>query len=311
MKVERLGKYAPLIKSIYGDDYSVSGSEMIYECPYCLESKGDRKLYVNFNLGIYNCFRCGASGKLKLSRDTQVVVGLQKSVDEILSEYFDVSQEKSFDRVYIEIPSCRIVDYPNSVAYQYMKSRGITIDDMDFYDFRIFGEGANHNRVVLPNQVINQNFTDFYTARAIFDDKPKYLNSGLINKSEVVYNLHRVPEGHQIIINEGIINSIIAGYNSVAILGKFCSEFQFKSILQKKPSSIIISLDTDAIVQSYQLADRFIRAGVQDVRIAHLPDNKDASELGRDLYQEYIDKSEDYSLKGQFLSKIEEVIKLS
>lgn len=304
-KVDKLGVYKDIIIAKFGGNYQVSGSEMIYHCPYCPDqSKFGDKLYVNSKLGVYNCFRCGAHGKISLDSDSQSISSSVEDAVTTVSEFLKIKPVRNIEELYVEIPSARLVNYPQSYAYQYILNRGISKDQMDYYDLRVFGTSPEfHNRVVFPNRVVNYNWTDFWTARAMFDQIPKYLNSNLVSKSEIVFNLYRIPENSDIIINEGIINSIIAGPNSVAILGKSCSFSQFKQIVYKKPKSVIISLDTDAIEWSLNLAKKFKEVGVP-VRITYLPDNKDASELGYPRYMEYVNSSKEVNQKEEIISGI-------
>lgn len=312
--MSKLGRYQQIIEANFGSDYIVSGSEMVYHCPYCAQvgkRSDDYKLYVNSVKGVYNCFRCGTSGAIKLDSDSELVVEESIDLSSMVSQILNPTKSKSESQIYIELPESKLVNYSNSLAYQYMTQRGITPELMEFYDIRAFGDTSlTHNRVVLPNKVVNGKWTDFFTSRALISTMtPKYLNSDLINKSEIVYNLHRIKPHSHIIINEGIINSMIAGTNSVAILGKTCSNSQLHQILSKKPESVTVSLDTDAISWALRLARNLKSAGVPKVRVMYLPDNKDASDLGHDLYMKYYEEAVEYSRYSNLYRNILEVVK--
>lgn len=308
--MSNLGIYQYVIEAKFGTDYEYSHGEMLYHCPFCQElgkNIYDRKLYVNSYKGVYNCFRCGTTGKLFLDSDTKI---LSNKLYEV-SDFIDLLKPKvtkSLDKVYIKLPPYEVYKYPNTLAYQYLESRGITPEMMRYYSIRAFGDDKfTKNRVVLPNLIIGKDWTDFYTSRSLVNSvTPRYYNSNVVPKSEVVFNLHRISDNTNIIINEGIINSIIAGKNSVAILGKVCSKSQFNQILSKSPKSVTISLDTDAEDMAQQLASRFSKAGVHSVRIMHLPDNKDASDLGYTEYMRYYESAEEYSRLNNLITLISE-----
>lgn len=292
--------YEYLITYKFGDDYVTSGDEMLYHCPFCPEfgkRNNDRKLYVNKRTGKYHCFRCDTVGNFNrrinnLSFDVFKESG--NAIDEILNFVNSKSQEEQIHNVYFRIPDKLLVDYPDTIPYKYMVHRGFTPEMMKKYNIRAFGDQQFSNRIVIPNRVINNNWTDFYTCRAILDSMyPRYLNSKLSNKSEIVFNIDNIKFGESVIINEGCINSIIAGDNSVAILGKYASNNQILQIVAKEPRIIYISLDNDAKKNSLKLADIFHQKLPScEIRLVDLSDGKDAADLGRLNYLERIEESE-------------------
>lgn len=302
----------------FGDDYTRSGDELLYHCPFCPslgKRNDDRKLYVNSVNGKYHCFRCESKGSLirSDSEDYSLYTELGDPID-LIQKYLN-NDDKQEDSDYYWIPSQQVIDYPNSVFYNYLIDRGITPDDMRFYQIRGFGYDNPHfvNRVIIPNKIVMKNWTDMYTCRSIFeDDLPRYYNARASTKSSIVFNLHNIPQNPpQIIINEGVINSIIAGRDSVAVYGKYVSNNQISQICSKNPRSIIISLDRDALDLSYQLAKRINRYLPScEIRIVILPNDTDASDLGRIQYYQYVERSQEYLPAGKYrlLSSIEKFL---
>lgn len=282
------------IEMKFGKDYSEVGNELLFHCPHCKElgkTISDRKLYVNSKTGKYICFRCGIRGRIR-----SAFGGGYVSTEDAFSRLTEFLEGNSHDVVvdesYLLLPEYHLSDYPDSIPYRYMIERGLTPEDFKKYDFRIYGEGPLCNRVVIPNKIVLRNWTDFYTARAIFSDiVPKYWNSKFVNKSEIVYNLFRVSAGGDLIINEGCINSIIAGDNSVAILGKSISKSQLFQICRLKSKRIFISLDYDAKDQALALASKLKKFTSSEIRLVELPDGEDASSMGKKLYQDCLNDS--------------------
>ena len=291
--------YKYLITYKFGDDYVQSGDEMLYHCPFCPEfgkRNNDRKLYVNSKNGKYHCFRCDTVGNFNgktsgLSSDIFKESG--NAINEILN-FINVDKCEELHNIYFRIPNKLLVDYPDTIPYKYMISRGFTPEMMQKYSLRAFGDDQFVNRIVIPNRIINNNWTDFYTCRAILDTMyPRYLNSKLSNKTEIVFNIDNIKFGEDIIVNEGCINSIIAGDNSVAILGKYASNNQILQIVSKEPRRIYISLDGDAKTNSLRLAKIFhSKLPSCEIRLVDLSDDKDAADLGRLNYLERIEDSE-------------------
>ena len=277
----------------FGKDYKCSGDERLYHCPFCerLNKKHtDRKLYVNQKSGKYICFRCGARGQVSSSCDVGDPVNsdMNSVISEFLEESLNIAEE---DDKLFQIPEFLAADYPGSIPYNYLISRGISEDDMRFYSIRIFGEGSMKNRVIIPNRVYYSNYTDFYTGRAVGNLAfPKYSNSSGSHKNKIVFNIDNIKDGAEyLIINEGMINSIICGRDcSVALLGKSYSDIQLSQIMKKHPKKIYISLDFDAKDQIYRLARKLskILHRDQSLYIVDLPEGQDASSLGKSLYYE-------------------------
>lgn len=289
------------IISKFGSDFIKSGNEMLYHCPFCPsygKRNDDRKLYVNSITGQYNCFRCETSGSI-VGRDARLARLLSdnsnlKSMSDELLEFLGCGDSYSED-VYYQIPSYKVVNYPDTIPYNYLISRGITPDLMDLYSIRAFGSGKSFsNRVVIPNLVVQNNWTDFYTSRAILDTmRPRYYNLKFSNKKNIVFNIQNIKKYQdEIIVNEGCINSIIAGTNSVAVLGKHASDSQINQISYKNPRVIYISLDFDARKQALDLALKFHKKlPNSEIKLVDLPDGEDAASLGKDRYLDILSKS--------------------
>lgn len=286
-----------LIISKFGSDFTRSGDEMLFHCPYCPESghrNDDRKLYVNSKSGKFWCHRCEMHGRI--GSQFAYLFGDQKDCVKEMLKFIGGNnpQIEVQDDMYFMIPQYKLADYPDTIPYNYALSRGITHEMMVHYDIRAFGDGVQfHNRIVIPNKVKNGNWTDLYTSRAILDDmKIRYFNSKFSNKVNIVFNLHRIEYGTDIIVNEGPLNSIIAGNNSVALYGKYASNSQIHQIAYKNPKRIYISLDYDARKQALQLADRFHQVlPSAEIRLVDLPDKTDAADLGRLDYLSLVEDS--------------------
>lgn len=287
-----------LVMNKFGNDFIRSGEELVYHCPFCPDlgkRNNDRKLYVNSKSGKFICFRCGTSGTVIDSKLSELLIDGNDLIEEMIN--FVGNKDTNIftsDSVFFCIPDKHLVDYPGTVPYNYMIRRGITPDMMELYSIRAFGDGKQfHNRVVIPNRIINKNWTDFYTSRAILDGMlPRYYNSKFSNKNNIVFNIDNIPFGSDIIVNEGCINSIIAGTNSVAILGKYASISQINQIASKNPKVLYISLDYDARDIAIKLASSFHNLLPEcQINLVDLPENEDAASLGRLNYLEFVESS--------------------
>lgn len=295
-----------------GSDYIDAGSyEIRYKCPFCKElgkHYDDYKLYVNYKSGFYYCQRCQAKGRITLdllldveSNATSAKEAMRKLL-EVLSVgvYTDDADD---DSEYYLIPKNKPV--PNTLAYEYITNRGITPEDIDFYSIRVASihDPPNYQgRIIIPNRVISHRWTDQYVARDYIGSKVRYLNPRNNKSHQIVFNIHRIPKYiDKLIINEGVINSIIAGTNSVATFGKYVSTTQLSKILSVKPRSIYISLDTDARELALKLCDKIVSISDAKVYLVDLPDDLDASDLGKDKYLDIVNSSKEYNSRGIYV----------
>lgn len=291
------------IVGLFGDDYiEATGAEIRYQCPFCRDlgkTYDDYKLYINVNKLVYRCPRCESVGHIDMGENlyksnseecsdalTQYLISLIEEPEEDeddLSDYFVIPKSKPI---------------PGTQAWDYIIDRGITPVDISKYDIRVpdlNSPSSMFGRFIIPNRVISNIWTDIYVARSYIGDPVRYKNSKSSKKSKIVFNLHRVPKGvNRLILNEGAINSIIAGDDSVATFGKYVSDDQLSMILKKEPEKIYVSLDTDAREQAEKLCSRIVELTSSEVYLVELPEGKDASDLGRAQYQYYLNTAKRY-----------------
>lgn len=288
--------------SVFGNDYTIENAEkgeIAYNCPFCPElghRNDDRKMYVNVNKLKYNCFRCESKGSLSrgLSSEfnTSDVLG---ALEGLLDNSSSTEEETS----YFKIPKDRLIDYKDSTGYQYMHSRGFTDEDIDKYSMRLPGVGDLIGRVVVPNRIISNNWTDMFVARTYINQPNRYKNPTNSRKSQLLFNYHNIPDNPEyMILNEGPLNSIIAGDYSVASFGKSLSVDQMQLILDKHPTKLYVSYDTDARKKALETCDRFIERSDIEIYLVELPEKwdpikkemkgLDAVDLGRDKYLDIV-----------------------
>lgn len=292
--------------SLFGTDYVIaneSSGEVAFHCPYC-PSKGkrnnDRKLYVNVNKLVYDCKRCGAKGYIgskerMLTADTESLQDMLKGKDEGCPTLY-------------RLPKDRLADFPESDGYKYMSDRGFTVQDMIKYSMRLPGihESALIGRVVVPNQIFYGNYTDMFTARTFTGQPNRYYNPPNSQKSKLLFGMQNVPENPEyLILNEGPLNSIIAGDCSVASYGKALSNTQFRLIKDLHPKDIYISYDQDADEQSESLCRKFLAYTDITPHMVRLPDNRDAVDLGRERYLDIVLNTKKFGCYSTLLNLLE------
>lgn len=307
-----MGKLKDYVISLLGDDYIQATKnqyrdEIRFRCPFC-EEMGNRtddyKLYINTidgkpKSGKYQCKRCGTTGVIRFDKFRREATseGIQKLLESYVEpdSIYSTDDEDDETEFYL-IPSDK--PRPNTLAYDYILSRGITVEDMDYYNIRVPNLDSPYylqSRFIVPNKLISNNWTDMYVARSYVGDKVRYKNPNSSAKSEIIFNYHNIEDGiENLIVNEGALNSIIAGRNSIALYGKVASIRQIEMILDKHPKNIYISLDADARKEALELCDKLVSLCDSNIYLVDLPLGLDASDLGKDKYLELVYNSNPY-----------------
>lgn len=291
------------IIAAFGYDYvgvNRRKTEVIYKCPECINRVGtpdtSGHLFVNLKSYKFHCVRCDYAGKInnsiKLSKSRQYDEDQDKDLEETIKEFNSVIVD-NYDQFSLKIPIDKVTTSPT--ATQYLLDRGFTYDQMKYYDMRVGNLSQEFGRIVIPNQVSHLVYTDTYSARSYIGQTPKYHNPYNIKKSEIVFNLHRIKEGSPIILVEGALTAVAAGYHAVASLGKILSKSQASQIIKKNPSIIYVNYDFGAEENSKE-ACRLLYYLNSNIKIKEvlMKDDRDAADLSRDEYVKCLSGAVEY-----------------
>ena len=225
-------------------------TEYQFICPFCLEVLGtpDKSghLFVRSDNGVYHCYRCDSKGavytpKAQISASNSDLLKLATDYLNPSDQLINVNTEFKY-----EIPNRKITD--NKLALQYMRDRGFSDEDLEYYDLRVGSVLDEYiGRIIIPNEVHNKYWTDMFVARTYVGDDRRYKNPPGSISGLSVFNLFRIPmNSDRIIINEGPITAMAAGRDAVAMYGKLNNPMKLRMILDKKPKSVVVNIDPDA-----------------------------------------------------------------
>lgn len=300
------------IIAVFGNNYLNDNGkdEVRFLCPKCIERKGtpDTKghLYVNTKSFIFHCYRCDYSGRIgRIKVDDSLIFDEDCSheVSELISSVSEILNPSDTDYKF-KIPIDKVT--MSSSATDYLLSRGFTYDQMNYYDLRVGNLNQEFGRIIIPNKVDRLVYTDMYAARSYIGQEPKYHNPFDVKKSSIVFNLHRIKENSPVILVEGPLTAIAAGYHAVASFGKSLSRDQASQIISKHPSVIYVNYDYGA--EEYtDKACRLFRSLSKEVKIMKtlMKDDRDAADLSKEEYVDCLKNSVEYN---QTLSDLESII---
>jgi len=263
-----------------GAKVSKGGQEYCVNCPKCGDVK--RHLYINPNLGVGHCFRCGYSGR----------------VEEILVDGFGLSFKDvkdllwSFKRVKSEVfvPSKESVSFPEgSVALgkvgkgvEYLLKEWCEKSNVRYEDLVEMGCRWWNGRLVVPCwKDRDRKELWYWVARAVKGIEPKYVNCPAPKKG-VVWGMdwYDVSDGY-LYVCEGWKDAY--RMRGIALLGKEVSEEQVEVIVKLVGGNKVrVLLDSDAWREGIIVGMRIGKAvGYNKVEVGFLDGLKDPGE-GRD-----------------------------
>ena len=301
------------------DDYlgqgTDHGTETAYNCPFCErvgKSKDtEEKLYVNYDKddGVFICFRCETKGPISYLLQLLGAPEAESSVVQLQELYTKLNKLRGIIPADEEEITClSLPDYTEhlidqgcialtegSAAHSYLKARGMTPEQMEFYRFAE-GRGRYKGRVIVPTFERDNTSVVFFVSRAyrpsyyfkngVKKEAPKYLNPSGLGRSESLFNLYNALDysPDRIILAEGVFSAIAAGYEGIASYGKHVSDSQIELLSANVGSrEVIVCLDGDAHTEGVHAAERIANAGVKNVSFVALPYKEDPDSLRYDF----------------------------
>jgi len=274
------------LENAFGSDIiEATETEFRANCPKCKDSMGasDTKyhLYVNpfkkrrnnvtglMELGTWNCFRCSWRGwgleKLGANLEEETTARPFQSLldlleegdddregDNILLEVAQKSKKANDSPKGIEFPKGYRTDWSDSLtgqaAHKYLKSRGVSNDQISKYKMGYCSSGVYAGFIILP--VFEADVLVYFVARSIFD---KVYKNAPVSSKNILFNFN--PELKTICLTEGIFDALSVGRFGVAMLGKNMKGAQAQRIIGGGFETVYICLDDDAQQNALNIAN--------------------------------------------------------
>lgn len=235
-----------------------SGGEHLFHCPFCNHHKP--KLSLNFKKNVYKCWICDASGRnirrlIKKFGNWSLLKEWDRFSQKIDFSEFDEKlllqisdeQEKQVIQIPKEYQPLHKKNTPLTLRrpLNYLKSRGLDDFDIAYWKIGYCDKGKYEGRLVVPS--FSESGSPNYFITRAFDKSvwPTYKNPKA--SRNVIFNELFVDWDKNIVITEGVFDAIVAGPNSIPLLGSTMTE---NSLLLRKliehDSAIYLALDPDA-----------------------------------------------------------------
>jgi DNA primase len=280
-----------ILKSVLGSNRR-SNQEYLFYCPYCEHHKP--KLSVNLEKNVYKCWVCDTKGrnlyhiirKFGEYKHKQEWLQLESEIDYVdLEDFFTkakkIEQIISLPNEYISLANSNLAA-TGFMARKYLKERGITKRDIIWWKMGYCPSGEYENRIIIPS--FNENGeVNYFVSRSYDNSYPKYKNPP-VNR-DIVFNDLFIDWTTDVILVEGIFDAIVAGRNSVPLLGSTLrvDSGLFRKIVQKD-ASVYIALDPDAEKKALEIIKNFLTYDVELYKIDLYP-YKDLGEMPREEFR--------------------------
>lgn len=285
-----------ILTSILGDFYK-NGPECLFYCPRCEHHK--KKLSVNIEKNVFKCWVCDWSGRniYRLVRrygSYEFRDEWKKHTDQIEIENF---AEKLFgtekrENKEIEVPlpkefiSLANKNLPSTSLYalNYLQSRGIIKSDIIRWKIGYCFDGLYEGRVVIPSFNLSGK-ANYFVARSYRPNNwKKYLNPQA--SRNIIFNHLYLDFDEDVTLVEGVFDSIVAGYNSIPLLGSTLREDHalFEEIV-KNDSPVYIALDRDASKKELSIIKLLLKYDIEVYKIEIAP-YSDVGEMSKVVFKQ-------------------------
>ena len=247
------------------------------------------KLQVNIKNGKWHCWVSGQGGHnlfqlfKKVNATKKQYQELNELSDNFSFEYVPTKQENKEVKLPDEYKPMWVKS--NSPIYKhalkYLKSRGVSQDDMIKYSIGYCEDGLYSNRIIIPSYD-DEGKLNFFIGRDIFDSKLKYRNSPT-PKDIIGFELF-VNWEEPILLVEGALDAITSKVNSIPLFGKTIMNNLKRRILEKKVKTLYVALDNDAVKDSMKIVEELMNEGIK-VHMIKLTE-KDPNDIG---YEKFTD----------------------
>tara|TARA_R100000152_G_C6759899_1_gene183889 strand:- start:294 stop:1232 length:939 start_codon:yes stop_codon:yes gene_type:complete len=306
------GKKLRILTGILGSSYR-SKDEYLFFCPKCNHHK--RKLSVNLEKDAFKCWVCDYSGRSlqRLVRrygdyrkrlewkDLTRTVDVLSFTDHLFEEEAEEPEQTlPLPEEFVSLANSDL-PYDSLYARNYLKERGITKQDILKWKIGYCPSGEFGGRIIIPSFNLSGR-CNYFTARTYRDDWKKYMNPAA--SRDIVFNHLYLDFDDDLVIVEGTFDAIVAGFNSVPLLGSTLRETSklFQEIV-KNDTTVYIALDKDAEKKAKYLIKKLLEYDIETYRI-NLGSHSDVGEMTKEEFQKRKSKAEIMNSEYYLLSEI-------
>lgn len=334
------GNFIEFLEKCFGPGTpSNQGANLSVVCPMCKQKEGGnyskRKLAIHTSRLVCKCWICGYKGR-------NIVNILRRYHPGYLTEYLttfvgtqqlkcaednvalpdqgepDLKLPGGFVLLAAEINKKADMYLPYRNALNYLADRYNTkLEDLNSGDmwYWKFGISLNDqrytNRVIMPSFDVSGEL-NYYTCRAIYKVRPKYINPG-IHREDIIFNEMNINWKEPLILVEGPMDLVKCGseHNATCLLGSdLTSDYKLFLMLVKHKVAVTLALDKDARDKTLKIAE-FLSEYDVPVKILDLPENyNDVGEMSKEEFSSILPTATLYTKDYSLRAKISNILKI-
>ena len=299
-----------LTNSVLGTGKSTARGNKAYRCPYCNHHKP--KLEINFTENKqghnpWHCWVCDKKGKklYQVFKQAEATPDKMSELNSIVKyvgpdTVVNVDTKVELPKEYKTFENLNTSDVEGRQALSYLKSRGITKNDILKYNIGYCAYGQYAKMIIIPSYDVNGTL-NYFTGRS-FEKEPyiKYKNPP-VSRDIVAFELF-INWNLPIILCEGPFDALAIKRNVIPLLGKNIQSNLMKKIVTSSVEKIYIALDKDAQKQALTFCERLMNEG-KKVYLVDLQD-KDPGEMGFENFTKLIQETYPITLSGLLEKKL-------
>ena len=265
-------KKIKILSDVLGNFYREGYSQLLFHCPVCDHHK--KKLSINVERNLFKCWVCGYSGrsifriikrhgtysdKKEWARLTQQVE-IENFSEKLFGSVSEQIETLSLPEEFISLAN-KSLPITSTYPINYLKSRGLTKQDIVRWKIGYCSSGKYEGRVIFPSFNLDGRL-NYFVGRSCLGDWKRYLNPP--RRSDIVFNHLYLDFLKPIVIVEGVFDAVKSGSNSVPLLGSTLSEdsILFSEIV-KNDTTIYLALDSDAKKKTERLIKLFLKYDIE------------------------------------------------
>jgi DNA primase len=299
-----------LTNSVLGTGKSTARGNYAYHCPLCNHPKP--KLEINFTENDkgenpWHCWVCDKKGK-KLYQLFKAVEASPEKMAELKVIVKYVGNEKNIVvETKLELPkefkllnNIHQSDITGRQAMAYIKSRGITEEDIMKYGIGYCEKGRYVNMIIIPSYDAKGKL-NYFTGRS-FEKQPSVKYRNPQTSRDIIPFEMFINWDLPLILCEGPFDAIAIKRNVVPLLGKNIQSNLMKKIVMSSVEKIYIALDRDAQKQALNFCEQLMKEG-KEVYLVDMKD-KDPSEMGFANFTNLIQETYPLTFSGLLEKKL-------
>jgi len=275
-----------LTNSVLGSGKATARGNYAYHCPLCHHTKPKLEINLSENPkgeNPWHCWVCDKKGKklYQLFRSIDVSPEAMSELRSIVKYVgpdtkFQTEEKVKLPKEYQTFDDIKQSDIEGRQALSYLKSRGITEDDILKYSIGYCVTGRYAKMIIIPSYDANGTL-NYFTGRS-FEKEPftKYRNPS-ISRDIIPFELY-INWNLPLILCEGPFDALVIKRNVIPLLGKNIQSNLMKKIVTSSVEKIYIALDKDAQKQALTFCERLMNEG-KEVYLVDIQD-KDPADMG-------------------------------